>query len=183
MIDPVTQAKIGDVRLAAHPEAFAIDAASGRAFVNLPDAGQIAVVDLAAGTQTALWTVPGLRANFPMALDAGGTTIATVFRHPPTLVLIDAATGAATARLSTCGDADDVFVDPKRQRICVSCGAGAVDIFERDKAGSYTRSARVVTSSGARTSLFVPQLDRLFVAARAGSPGGDAAIIVFRPLP
>jgi hypothetical protein len=33
----------------------------------------------------------------------------------------------------------------------------------------YRRVARVPTVSGARTSLFVPELDRLFVAARAGS--------------
>ena len=35
----------------------------------------------------------------------------------------------------------------------------------------------------ARTSLFVPELDRLFVAARASffGLGSDAAILVFRP--
>jgi hypothetical protein len=43
--------------------------------------------------------------------------------------------------------------------------------------------ARVETSSGARTSLFVPELDRLYVAARAGVVKSDAAILVFRPLP
>jgi len=39
------------------------------------------------------------------------------------------------------------------------------------------------TASGARTSLFVPDLDRLFVAARAGffGLGSDAAILVLRP--
>jgi hypothetical protein len=41
--------------------------------------------------------------------------------------------------------------------------------------------ARVKTSSGARTSLFVPELDRLFVAARAGVSGSHAAILVLRP--
>jgi hypothetical protein len=41
--------------------------------------------------------------------------------------------------------------------------------------------ARVTTASGARTSLFVPELDRLFVAQRAGVLSGDAAIRIFRP--
>jgi hypothetical protein len=36
------------------------------------------------------------------------------------------------------------------------------------------------TASGARTSLFVPELDRLFVAVRARSKE-PAAIWVFRP--
>ncbi|HEY3909849.1 MAG TPA: hypothetical protein VGM07_08160 [Stellaceae bacterium] len=183
IIDPERRSKIGDVRLAAHPEGFAIDPATERVFVNVPDAGEIAVVDLASRRQIGHWTVPGLRANFPVALDAAGATLATVFRNPPTLVLIDAQTGALAARLGTCGDADDVFFDARRRRLYVSCGAGALDVFEAGAGGGYARLARVKTSGGARTSLFVPPLDRLFVAARAGRLAKQAAIVVFRPLP
>ena len=182
IIDPERRSKIGDIKLAAHPESFQLDPASGRIFANVPDAGQIAVVDFATARQIASWTVPGLRANFPLGIDGSGTTIAAVFRHPPKLVLLDIKTGAATQQLDTCGDADDVFFDAKRRQIYVSCGAGAVDVFGR-VATDYHPLARVETSSGARTSLFVPELDRLYVAARAGLLGSDAAILVFRPLP
>jgi hypothetical protein len=89
--------------------------------------------------------------------------------------------GQIAARIGACGDADDVFVDAKRRRVYVSCGEGAVDVFEQRAAG-YERIARVPTVSGARTSLFVPQLDRLYVAVRARS-NEPAAIWVFRPLP
>jgi hypothetical protein len=41
----------------------------------------------------------------------------------------------------------------------------------------------VQTTSGATTSLFVPELDRLFVAQRAGFLGERAAILLFRPVP
>ena len=129
----------------------------------------------------ASWTVPGLRANFPLAIDGAGTAVAVVFRHPAKLVLLDTTTGATTQQLDTCGDADDVFFDAMR-RIYVSCGAGAVDVFQAD-AASYRPLTRVETSSGARTSLFVPELDRLYIAARAGLLGSNAAILVFRPLP
>jgi hypothetical protein len=81
--------------------------------------------------------------------------------------------------LETCGDADDVFVDRKRRRVYVSCGEGAVDVLEAGEAG-YRRLGRVPTVSGARTSLFVPETDRLFVAVRATSHE-PAAIWVFRP--
>jgi hypothetical protein len=56
-----------------------------------------------------------------------------------------------------------------------------VDVFAAEEAG-YRRLARVPTVSGARTSLFVPEFDRLFVAVRASS-GERAAIWVFRPAP
>jgi hypothetical protein len=182
IIDPQKKLKIVDIKLAAHPESFQLDPASGRIFVNVPDAGQIAVVDLAAAKQMASWTAPGLRANFPLAIDGAGTAVAVVFRHPAKLVLLDPTIGAATQQLDTCGDADDVFFDAMRRRIYVSCGAGAVDVFQADAAG-YRPLTRVETSSGARTSLFVPELDRLYIAARAGLLGSDAAILVFRPLP
>ena len=75
--------------------------------------------------------------------------------------------------------ADDVFVDRKHRRVYVSCGAGVVDVLESDEQG-YRRLAHVPTIPGARTSLFVPELDRLVVAVQAES-NEPAAIWVFRP--
>lgn len=180
-LDPVTRS-ISNVKLPAHPEGFQVDPAARRAFVNLPDAGQLGVVDLAAGKQIATWRVPQLQWNFPMARKLDGTMIAVVFRSPPRLLLLDAQTGAVRVNIETCVDADDVFFDDNRKRIYVSCGAGSVDVFQQD-AASYRLLSRIKSSAGARTSLFVPELDRLFVAARAGffGLGSNAAILVFRP--
>ena len=182
VLDPASRSVVSTGRLPAHPEGFQLDPSTRRAFVNVPDAGQIAVVDLAAGKQVASWPVPGLRGNFPMALDAAGGVLATVFRSPPRLALLDTETGAVTANLQACGDADDVFLDAKRRRIYVSCGEGLVDVLQGDAAG-YRPLAHIPTRSGARTSLYVPELDRLFVAARAGLLGSDAALLVFQPEP
>ena len=59
---------------------------------------------------------------------------------------------------------------------------GNVDAWQLDRS-TYRRLSLLKTASGARTSLFVPDLDRLFVAARAGffGLGSDAAILVLRP--
>jgi DNA-binding beta-propeller fold protein YncE len=181
VIDPATRSKRQDIALPGHPESFQIDPAANRAYVNVPDAGQIAVIDLTTGRQVAKWTVPGQAENFPMAIDDSGGTIATVFRSPPRLVLLDSKTGAVTGSYSTCADADDVFFDPKRSRVYVSCGAGAIDVFSRSGSGAQ-HIAGIHTSPGARTSLFVPELDRLYVAERAGLLK-NAAILVFRPTP
>jgi len=180
IVDPLSRSRIGDVELAAHPESFQLDPQAGRVFVNLPDARRIAVIDLASRRQVASWTIPGLRSNFPMALDDQGTALAVVYRDPPRLALLNPRTGAVIQSLETCGDADDVFFDTKRQQIYVSCGIGAVDVVGTDATGLRPVD-RIETSSGARTSLFVPQLDRLFVAARAGWLDSKAAILVFRP--
>src|SRR5258708_24652944 len=180
VIDAGTQAKLADIPLKAHPEGFQLDPASGRIYVNMPDARQIAVADRA-GQQIAAWPVPGASANFPMAIDPDGKRVLAVFRHPPRLVALATVDGTVAANLATCGDADDVFVDAKRGRVYVSCGEGYIDIFAAARHG-YAPIGRVPTASGARTSLFVPALDRLYLAVRA-SGSEPAAIWVFRPTP
>ena len=48
-IDPVSLSKIAEIRLKAHPEGFQIDETATQVFVNVPDAHEISVVDLATG--------------------------------------------------------------------------------------------------------------------------------------
>jgi DNA-binding beta-propeller fold protein YncE len=175
-----TGQKTADIRLPAHPESFQVTADASRAFVNLPDAQQIAVVDLAARRQIAKIEFYA-RSNFPMALDESGQRLFVVYRSPATLAVFDTVRGVAVASLRTCGDADDVFFDRRRDRLYVSCGDGVVAIVQQNGT-AYREVARIPTSSGARTSLFVPELDRLYVAVRARG-GAPAAIWIFRPLP
>ena len=180
MIDPASRSKTSDIRLKGHPESFQIDKPGNQVFVNVPEAREVTVVDLAAMGSQSLAT-QGLGSNFPMAIDPEGHQVLVVFRSPPTLMALSTPNGRIKAKVATCSDADDVLVDAKRRRVYVSCGEGVVDVFEYEKAG-YRRVARVRTVSGARTSLFAPELDRLFVAARARS-SEPAAIWVFRPAP
>ena len=180
LIDPATRAKVADFRLKAHPEGFQIDETGTRVFVNVPNAREIDVIDLAAKANRSLST-QGAGSNFPMAVDRTGHRVLSVFRSPAILMTLSNPEGLVVAKVPTCGDADDVFVDAKRRRVYVSCGEGVVDVLDETASG-YQQLSRVPTVSGARTSLFVPELDRLFVAVRARS-GEPAAIWVFRPAP
>jgi DNA-binding beta-propeller fold protein YncE len=180
VIDPATRTKAADIRLKGHPESFQIDETGTKVFVNVPDARDIEVADLASEATRSLPT-QGAGSNFSMAIDREAHRVLVVFRSPPTLMAVSSQDGRVVATVETCSDADDVFVDPKRRRVYVSCGEGVVDVLEQRDA-EYRRLARVSTVSGARTSLFVPELDRLFVAVRARS-SEPAAIWVFRPAP
>ena len=175
IIDPATRAIVGKVDLPAHPEAFSVD--GSRVFVNAPNAGRIVIADLASGRITSSWPASH-HFNFPMAFDGPSDTLAVVYRLPARLQLFDASTGASKSDVATCGDADDVYFDDRRSRLYVVCGAGMVDVFA---AKTLARVARIRSRGGARTGLFAPELDRLFVAARAAGAGDSAAILVFRP--
>lgn len=179
VLDPATRSKVQSVPLKAHPESFQLEPNSGRIFVNLPNAHAVAVVDSASGKQIANWPMDK-GGNFAMTIDRDRSRVLLAYRSPAALAAFST-DGEPIASAETCGDVDDLFVDAKRERVYVSCGAGYIDVLEID--GSvYRRIARLPTATGARTSLFVPELDRLLVAVRAG-PAGPAAIWVFKPMP
>jgi DNA-binding beta-propeller fold protein YncE len=180
VIDATTRSKIADIPLKGHPESFQLSRDGSRIFVNVPNAREIAVVDRSAAKQVASWPMQSAAGNFPMALDDEAGQVFTVFRNPAKLGVFAMRDGKSVAALDTCGDADDVFLDAKRHRLYVSCGDGSLDIIEAR--GGFRRIARVPTIAGARTALFVPDLDRLYLAVRA-QRGEPAAVWVFEPLP
>jgi YVTN family beta-propeller protein len=180
ILDPSTHGKVQAVPLKAHPESFQIEPDTGRIFINLPDAHAVAVVDGRSGKQLANWPMHK-DGNFAMTIDRDRRRVLLVFRSPAELAVFSSTDGKPIANAKTCGDVDDLFVDAKRARVYVSCGAGYVDVFEMNGT-AYRRMARIPTAAGARTSLFVPEMDRLLVAVRTGL-AGPAAIWVFKPMP
>ena len=181
VIDPVNRQKVGEIQLKGHPESFQLDRLSQRIFVNVPDAGAIAVVDRAKGRETASWPTLGARSNFPMTIDENSSQVLVVFRHPAKLSAFSMRDGALVWSAPVCNDSDDLFVDAKRQRVYLSCGQGFLDVFERGSS-AFRRIAQLATVAGARTSLFIPELDRLAVAIRA-TRDEPAAIWIYRPRP
>lgn len=177
VVDPARHAVVRRIALPAHPEGFQV--AGDRAFVNVPDAGAVVVADLGQGVEVARWRNPGPHFNFPMALDRQAGRLAVVYRLPAKLVLFNVGSGQVEQQLDACGDADDVYFDGAGRRIYVVCGGGSVDVFIRQGPG-YAAAARIETRRGARTGLFSPDLDRLYVAARAQGTQ-PAAILIYRP--
>ena len=180
-IDASNRRKTAEIALKAHPESFQLDPRSERIFVNVPDARAVAVVDRSTRKQSASWSTLGNGANFPMAIDENSDRVLVVFRHPAKLVALDMQNGTVRSSVATCDDSDDLFVDHKRQRVYVSCGEGYLDVFEVQPA-SYERIAHLATIPGARTSLFVPELDTFALAVRA-THDRPASIWLYHPAP
>jgi DNA-binding beta-propeller fold protein YncE len=179
LIDTASGKPTAEIRLPGHPESFQLERAGPRIFVNVPDAHQITVVDRVAGQQVASWGLADAQVNFPMALDEADGRLVVGYREPALLAVFDTGSGASVARLPACGDTDDVFFDAERQRVYLSCGEGFLDVIQQ-RDDTYENLARIPTSPGARTELFVPERDRLYLAVRANG-GEGAAVWVFRP--
>jgi len=170
--------KLGDIKLDAHPESFQLEKKGARIFVNLPDSRKIAVIDRNKKVVVGQWETGGALANFPMAFDEANHRLFSVCRHPASFAVLNTDSGAVVAKISTVGDSDDVFYDPTRKRIYASGGEGAIAVLQQQDPDHYQEIARIPTVKGARTSLFVPEVGRLFLAVRKqGSEG--AAIRVY----
>ena len=162
-IDPATGTVHGQVKLAGHPESFQLEQRGPRIFVNVPDANQLAVVDRRSMTVVATWPLVGARANYPMALDEANHRLFVGCRSPAKVLVFDITTGKESSRFDIVGDTDDLFYDAARKRLYVTGGEGYLDVFQ-DEAGRFSRAARVATGAGARTSLYVAEQSRLYVA-------------------
>ncbi len=177
VIDPSTDKVINSFVLDGHPESFQVESAGNRIFVNVPGARNISVVDRVKGGVIDRWPLPDLKGNFPMVLDEAGYRAYVGCGAPPTMVVFNTKAGEYVAKTKIDKDPDDIYYDQARKRIYISCGSGFIDSFESDGADHYTALAKVKTSAGARTSLFVPEQNRLYLAVpRQGKQSSEVWI-------
>jgi len=78
--------------------------------------------------------------------------------------VFDTSSGKQIGAFDIVGDTDDLFYDATRKRVYVSGGGGYLDVIQDQGANTFTRLAHIATASGARTSLFVPDQGRLYLA-------------------
>jgi len=164
IIDAANGDQVGAIKLEGHPESFQLEKSGPRIFVNVPTSQKIIVVDREKRAVATAWSTSGATANFPMALDETHHRLFVGFRKPAKLVVFDTEAGKAVANLDSAGDADDVFYDDSLRRIYISGGEGFLSIFQQDDADHYRTMTKIPTATGARTSLFVPELNRLYLA-------------------
>ena len=164
VVNAVDGKQIGSIKLSAHPEAFELEKNGKRIFVNVPNSRHVAVIDRNKSEVVATWKTDLAFANFPMALDEANHRLFVGCRLPSKLVVLNTDSGDVVAKIDVSGDCDDLFYDTKRHRVYAICGAGKIDIIDQTDPNTYAASARVNTADGARTGLFVPERDTLFVA-------------------
>ena len=168
----------GKISLGTHPESFLFEDPGDRVFANVPKQFGIAVIDRKKRSVIAKWGVGRTVANYPMALDVGHQRLLVGCRLPARLVVLDTVSGGVKASLPTVSDSDDIFYDAPKSLVYVIGGEGAVEIFRQTDPDHYTSVAKIPTASGARTGLFVPAWNKLFVAApRRGSK--EARVLVY----
>jgi hypothetical protein len=164
VIDGASGKEVTNIKLNGHPESFQLESSGSKIFVNIPSANQIAVVDRKEGKVMSTWFMTSALANFPMALDESQHRLFVGFRAPAKLIVFDTETGKSVAGFDSVGDVDDIFYDAVHKLIFVIGGEGYIEIFSQQDADHYKSLGRISTADGARTGLWVPDWNRLYVA-------------------
>jgi DNA-binding beta-propeller fold protein YncE len=167
VIDTHEKRKVHDIEVqSARVEAIQFERNGSRMFANLRTKGQVGVFDKKDYKVLATWPITDAGDNVPMALDEADHRLFVVTRKPAKLVVFDTAAGKELGSITCVPLADDMWFDPGRKRIYVS-GDGFLGVYGQKDSDHYEEIAKVPTGFRAKVSIFVPELNRLYVASVA----------------
>jgi DNA-binding beta-propeller fold protein YncE len=180
IIDTKTFKLVGDITLPGnHSEAMAIDQAGKKLYVNLTGTDEVGVVDLDAKKVIARWPVPDAQTANALVLDEPNHRVLIATRKPPKFIVFNTDTGKVVASLPCAPLHDDMWFDSARKRIYVT-GSEATSVFVQNDADHYTHAGDVPTGFRAKTSILVPELNRLYIAVSGkGKPTAKLALQVY----
>jgi DNA-binding beta-propeller fold protein YncE len=184
IIDTKTFKLVGDMTLPGnHSEAMAISRDGKKLYVNLTGPKEIGVVDLATRNLIANWPIPEAETPNSMVLDEPNHRLFIATRKPAKFFVFNIDTGKVVTTLPCTGMNDDMWLDVPRKRIYVT-GTDTTTVFEQRDADHYEHLAEVPTGYRAKTSLLVPQLNRLYVAVSGkGKDDAKLALQIYKVQP
>ena len=185
-VDPSSGKMDPPIDLGGAPEFLAADNA-GKAYINLEDKNQVAVVDLKQRKVVARWPVAPGGSPVGMAIDGNNRLLFIGCRNPQKLIVMNADTGKVIADLPICAGVDATKFDGAEA--FASCRDGKLEVAKQTSAGKFEIVETVTTPLGARTMAVDPQAHKAYLptaeleAAAAGSrpaakPGTFMIVVV-----
>lgn len=147
-IDPADGKIDSPIELGGAPEFLAVDGA-GKAYVNLEDKNEVAVVDLKARKVIARWPVTPGGAPVGMSIDPKGRRLFIGCRKPAKMIVMSTETGKVLSNLPI-GDGVDATRVYGGQAFA-SCRDGSLTVVGETGPGKFGVAQTVKTAAGART--------------------------------
>jgi DNA-binding beta-propeller fold protein YncE len=164
VIDGAANKVLSSIRTSAHPGGILVDAPGNRLFATVPESNEVLTIDLASEKILSVWKMTEALQPVSLALDSIHHRLFVGTRKPARILVLDANTGASVSTLETVGLLDGLFFDQKHKNIYATGGEGFISVYRQIDANHYVASAKIATVPIARTSLYVPEWNRLYVA-------------------
>jgi DNA-binding beta-propeller fold protein YncE len=187
VIDAAEAKVAGTIDLGGKPEGTAADGA-GHVFVNLEDTAEVLRLDAQNLKVLDRWSVAPAKLPVSLAVDPATGRLFVGCRSKELLVL-DAKTGHAVAKLPIGERVDAGAFDPETKLAFCSCGDGTVTVVRQDGPDKYEAVGQIETKPGSKTMALDPKTHRLYLpaaefkpAAKGGRPAmvpGTFAVLVF----
>jgi DNA-binding beta-propeller fold protein YncE len=167
-----------DVKLPAAAEAFVLETGRPRAYVAAPSPCQVIVIDTDKNEVVTSYPLKGASAAHPIALDEANHRLYVGCRKEPKVLIVDTESGKEVGEVAIPGDVDDVFLDPAKRKLYASCGEGFVAVLKVVDADHVEVVEKVPTAKGAKTSLYVPETGKLYLAVprQEGKDGPEVRV-------
>lgn len=187
VVDTTTAKRLGDIVLPAlSPEAMAMENLGSKIYVDLMDRNLIAVVDRKKQELVTTWPVTKCKKNIAAGLNEANHKLYVGCRDTETsgtIDVFDTETGKELDTLPIGGWVDYIAYDPSSHRIYASCGApvpdgGQLYVYHDDNQGHYKLLSKVPTAPRAKTALFAPEINRVFVSVPHFEK--EARVLVFQ---
>ena len=181
IIDTKNFKHVGDVAglPGSSSEGMVIDRAGKTLYVNLTGTDEVGVVDLNTGQFIAKWALPDAHEAHAIVLDEPNRRLFVATRRPAQFIVFNIDTGKVVTSLPCVGVNSDMSFDVERKRIYVT-GSERASVFEQRDADRYEHLAEVPTAYRAKSSIFVPELKRLYVAVSGkGKPDAKLELQIY----
>lgn len=183
LIDVKTDQHVGDIDVGLRAAEILMTKSGDSLFVFDSVESKIQRIDTKKRAMVSAWPVSGQRPG-DGAFDEANHRLLIGTRMPPTMTVMDSATGKEITSLPTVEGMDGVYYDGIHKRVYVSGGrdtdVGYVFVYKQEDADHYSQIGKIPTRSFAGTSFWCPELNRYYVAAAANDKE-EAAILVFEP--
>jgi DNA-binding beta-propeller fold protein YncE len=187
-VDPKTGKIDAPIDLGGSPEFLAADG-KGKAYINLEDKNEVAVVDLKARKVLAHWPVAPGGSPVGMAMDTKKRRLFIGCRKPQKLIVMSADDGKILADLPIGAGVDATKIDGSQA--FASCRDGSLAVAGETSPGKFEIVQTVKTPPGARTMVVDPTTSRIYMPtaefeeAKAGArpatkPGTFMIVVVAR---
>ena len=191
IIDAKNFKLVGNITLPGKSSnAMAVDHAAEKLYINNGGTSEIAVVDLKTRQVIARWPLAEAHGLNGLALDEANHRLFSATRDPSKFWVFDTDNGKIVTTLPCTAYNDHMIFDAARKRIFIT-GTETASVIEQRDPDHYIDIAEVPTGYRAKTSIFVPELNRLYVALSGKDmsgkpllkPGVQLAIQIYQVQP